>query len=124
MAYPVGLQTQTITGTFTDMVFDRTNSTYNTVAKKGFVSLSPGVDTIRFNNVVYDLGDLVNTTYKLDEDGSFSALIIVSNQVGIEPNNSWSYDLKMSWHPDKVVKITPTVAGATTDISNIIVPDA
>lgn len=122
MAYPVGLQTQTITGTFTDLVFDRVNTTYNTVAKTGYISLSPAVSEITFNNVVYDLSDLVNTTYKLNGSGTFSALLIVTNQSGIEPNNTWAYDLKLSWMPGKVFKIYPTTAGATIDISGIIVP--
>lgn len=124
MSYPAGLQTQTITGTFTDLVFDRATSTYNTAPKVGFVSLSPGVSEIRYNNVVYDLRDLVNSTYKLDENGSFSAQIIVTNQSGIEPNNTWAYTLKLSWLPGREIKIYPTLPGATVNISNVIVPDA
>lgn len=125
MAYPVGLQTQTITGTFSDMRFSRETEDYTMVPKKGYVTISPRIKALRFNGVVYDLEDLVNTTYQLDEDGSFDAVIIISTQTNIEPNNGWAYDLKMSWAPGRVLTIVPTGPnGATLNISNVVIPDA
>lgn len=120
MAYPTGITTGSITGTFLDMVYDKETGLYSSIAKKGFVHVTPGVETIRLTTtgVLYDISDLQNAYYALDEDGSFTAEVMIPSNVNIEPNN-WSYTVKFSW-TKRVVTVTPTAG--TVDINELYVP--
>jgi hypothetical protein len=104
MAYPAEISTRDITGTFVNIVYDKVAQTYGTEPKEGFVHVSPSVKTIRSltTDIVYDLSDLVNTYYKLDETGSFTATVMVPTDPDIEPNN-WHYTVTFGWSRTPVV---------------------
>lgn len=124
MAYPTGMTSVNVTGTFKTLVYNKGTGNFTEVPRKGFVQITPGVANVRLvsTGVVYDMKDLVNTYYPLDVNGTFVASLIITNQVNIEPNNGWKYSIQFSFS-DKVIEIAP-VAGSTINVSNLYVPDA
>lgn len=122
MAYPTGITTRIITGTFLDMEYDKTTGLYSSVPKKGFVHITPGVESIRLTttDVLYDVSDLQNTYYALDETGTFEAEVMIPGNVNIEPNN-WSYTVKFSWNK-KVISVTPVAGSGNISISALYLP--
>lgn len=122
MAYPDGITSRIITGTFKELVYDKQNDTYTSVPKRGFVQITPNQKFIRVtaSGIVYELDDLVNTYYKLDNTGAFNADLIITNQAGIEPNN-WSYTIKFSWNAPTIV-VTPIAGTGSLNITNLVVP--
>jgi hypothetical protein len=124
MAYPTGMTSVNVTGTFKNLVYNKSNGNFSEVPRKGFVQITPGATNVRLTTtgVVYDLKDLVNTYYALDSNGTFTASLIITNQPNIEPNNGWKYSIRFSFS-DKVVEIAP-VSGSTINISSLYVPDA
>ena len=126
MAYPTEIATRDITGTFVNIVYDKTTQTYGTEPKEGFVHVSPSIKTIRSltSDIVYDLSDLVNTYYKLDETGTFTATVMVPSDPDIEPNN-WYYTVTFGWSRTPVVIPTNLLATGSGEIniSSLYVPN-
>lgn len=125
MAYPDGITSRTITGTFKELVYNKTTDTYTSVPKKGFVQITPNQSYIRVlaSGIVYELDDLVNTYHKLDENGTFEADLIITNQAGIEPNTGWSYTIKLQWNGQTIV-VVPVAGAGTQNITDLVVPAA
>lgn len=125
MAYPTEIATRNITGTFVNIVYNKTTQTYDTEPKEGFVHVSPSIKTIRSltTDIVYDLSDLVNTYYKLDETGTFTATVMVPTDPDIEPNN-WHYTVTFGWSRTPVVVPDYLLAtgSGTINISTLYVP--
>lgn len=123
MAYPDGITSRTITGTFKELVYDKQNDTYTSVPKKGFVQITPNQKFIRVtaSGIVYELDDLVNTYYKLDNTGAFNADLIITNQAGIEPNTGWSYTIKFSW-TSQTITVVPVAGAGSQNITALVVP--
>lgn len=123
MAYPDGILSRTITGTFNELVYNKQTNTYSAVPKQGFVQITPNQKFIRVTSsgVVYELDDLQNTYYKLDNTGTFNADLIITNQAGIEPNSGWSYTIKFSWDAPTIV-VTPVAGSGSQNITALVVP--
>ncbi len=122
MAYPDGITSRTITGTFNELVYDKLTDSYTAVPKKGFVQVTPNQPYIRVtaSGIVYELDDLLNTYYKLDNTGTFQADLIIPSQSGIEPNN-WTYTIKFSWNVPTIV-VTPVAGAGSQNITALVVP--
>lgn len=122
MAYPDGITSRIVTGKFQELVYNKVTDAYTAVPKQGFVQITPNQKFIRVvaSGTVYELDDLVNTFYKLDENGEFNADLIITNQAGIEPKN-WSYTIKFSWNAPTIV-VTPIAGTGSLNITNLVVP--
>lgn len=99
MAYPAGITSKLVTGTFADFYQDKTDGIIKSRPKKGYVLVSPAPDEIRINatNVIYDLTDLKPQRVAIDVNGTFTFEAIVTDQAGITPNNGWTYKFEPSW---------------------------
>lgn len=125
MAYPDGITSRIVTGKFQELVYNKVTDAYTAVPKQGFVQITPNQKFIRVvaSGTVYELDDLVNTFYKLDENGEFNADLIITNQAGIEPNTGWSYTIKFSWN-SQVVTFVPVAGAGSQSITALVVPSA
>lgn len=123
MSYPVEFSTQTITGTFSKLRYDRFTDTYTSVERTGWVKVTPSVSTIvsTSTNTIYDLTELIESYYKLDSTGSFIATVLVPSDPDISPSD-WHYTVSFSWGGPELTYDAAEISSGPIDVNEEYVP--
>jgi len=123
MSYPEEFSTQSITGQFSELYYDRMLDTYVSRPRKGWVKVTPSVSTIvsTSTNTIYDMAGLIDSYYKLDNTGAFNATVLIPSDSDMEPNN-WTYTVTFGWGGPAISYNAAELASGPIDVNDEYVP--